>query len=213
MSWTWDSFLFSCSSSCFLFFSSFSFFFAVFSFFLISNLPKQTTFNINNSGRYIILSTQKRLGRVYLDPPPSNHQHPPSFQDLSLLNSVEKFLLSFLLRHLLQPSSVLCVSHQIIVVTILEDLVLGGVRVGAGRGAVALRIWHLTWRWKAINWQTLMNYTDSAVQQLLTESLLLKTFALLHQLSHLFFFYIVQRYKFWWLFFIFWFYQNAKSIQ
>lgn len=40
---TWDScicvsFFFSCSSSCFFFFSFFSFFFAVFSFFLISNL-------------------------------------------------------------------------------------------------------------------------------------------------------------------------------
>lgn len=87
----------------------------------------------------MILYTQKRLGRVKLDLP-SNHQHSPSFENLSLLNSVEKFLLSFLLCHLLQPSSVLCVSHQIVVVTILKDLVLRGVRVGAGRGAVALRI-------------------------------------------------------------------------
>lgn len=37
-SWICVSFFFSCSSSCFFFFSFFSFFFAVFSFFLISNL-------------------------------------------------------------------------------------------------------------------------------------------------------------------------------
>lgn len=55
VSWTWDSFLFSCSSSCFFFFSSFSFFFAVFSFFLISNLSK----------KYIVSTNQADLTLVF----------------------------------------------------------------------------------------------------------------------------------------------------
>ncbi|TNN64170.1 hypothetical protein EYF80_025668 [Liparis tanakae] len=43
-----------------------------------------------------------------------------------------------------QASSVLRVSHQVVVVTVPEHLVFGGVRVGAGGRAVALGIRHLT---------------------------------------------------------------------
>lgn len=64
--------------------------------------------------------------------------HLPSLQHLSFLDSVEQLLFSLLLRHLLQSSSVLCVSHQVVIVAVPENVILRGVRVGAGRRAIAL---------------------------------------------------------------------------
>lgn len=68
----------------------------------------------------------------------------PAFEHLSLLNTVEKLLLSLLLSHLLQPRPVLFVPHQIVSVSVPEHFVLRGrVRIRAGGGAVALRVGHL----------------------------------------------------------------------
>lgn len=135
VSWTWDCFLFSCSSSCFFFFSSFSFFFAVFSFFLISNLCKQMSW-----------MPWMKLQRLLLLRWSQSKCLSPSLQHLSLFNSVEQLLLSFLLRHLLQTGSVLGVSHQIIIVAIPEHVILRGVGVWAGGRTVALGIRHFTWK-------------------------------------------------------------------
>lgn len=48
----------------------------------------------------------------------------PSLEHFSFLNSVKQLLLPFLFCHLLQTSSVLRISHQVVVITIPELLVL-----------------------------------------------------------------------------------------